>query len=312
MQNNVTLKLDVIIPVFNSHTTIGPLLDEILSLEFLKRYELGIILVNDASTDSSLAVCNSYNSKHPFIKVLNLSRNYGQHSAIFAGLSKSKADLILTMDDDGQHMPTTIKTLLDQMSDDIDVIYGIPETEAHTRFRNFSSRLLKRILFSMFGFQNARHTSAFRLIRREIFGSVNFESLTSGFLEVVIDWNTEKVKWVSVPMSRRVLGKSNYTFRKLFRMATNMVTSYSTKPLRIATFIGFIGFLLSFGLSCFYLYKAFNQEIQVDGYASLIVLVGLLGSVQLITLGILGEYLGKIHERSTGKPNFFIRNFSGD
>jgi H+/Cl- antiporter ClcA len=95
-------------------------------------------------------------------------------------------------------------------------------------------------------------------------------------------------------------------------MATSMVTSYSTKPLRIATFVGFIGFLLSFGLSCFYLYKALNQEIRVDGYASLIVLVGLLGSVQLITLGILGEYLGKVHERSTGKPSFLIRSFSGD
>jgi glycosyltransferase involved in cell wall biosynthesis len=312
MQNKNPIKLDLIIPVFNSQATIGLLLDEVLSLDFLKKYELGIILVNDASTDASLDICNSYHSKHRFIKVLNLSRNYGQHSAIFAGLSKSNADLIVTMDDDGQHLPTTIKVLLDQMKDDIDVIYGIPEKETHSRFRNFSSGLLKRILFCLFGLQNTRHTSAFRLIRREIFNSVNFQSLTSGFLEVVIHWNTEKVKWVRVPMSRRVSGKSNYTFRKLLRMAINMVTSYSTKPLRIATFVGFIGFILSFGLSCFYLYKAFNQEIQVDGYASVIVLVGLLGSAQLITLGILGEYLGKIHERSTGKPNFMIRNFSSD
>jgi hypothetical protein len=113
-------------------------------------------------------------------------------------------------------------------------------------------------------------------------------------------------------MNKSISGKSNYTFTKLLKLAINMVTSYSTKPLRIATFVGFLGFILSFGLSCFYFYKAVSQEIRVDGFASLIILVGLLGSVQLITLGILGEYLGKVHERSTGKPTFAIRSFSGD
>ncbi len=310
MQINRKKKLDIIIPVYNSETTLTALLDEILGLKSILEYELGVILVNDGSTDSSLAICNSYCTKFKSIQVINLSKNFGQHSAIFAGLSNSKADFVLTMDDDGQHLPSSIETLLHQMRDGIDVVYGIAEIEEHSLLRNLASIILKQNLFRLLGIKNARYTSAFRLIRREIFRSVNFETLSSGFLEVVIGWNTSNIAWVKVPMSKRLSGKSNYSARKLFSMAINMVTSYSTLPLRLATFIGFTGFVISLGVSSFYLYKAINDEINVAGFASIMIITGLLGSVQLITLGILGEYIGKIHEKNIGKPNFVVRSIS--
>ena len=300
-------RLDIIIPVFNSEDTIGTLLQGILDERKLEHYHVGIILVNDGSVDGSLSVCNSWAATHSQITVIDLMKNYGQHSAIFAGISHSSAELLVTMDDDGQHLPGSIPPLLDALSPDVDVVYGIAEVDEHSWSRNLGARFLKGLVFRGLGIKNSSTTSAFRVIRAKVFSGIEFAGLSSGILEVAINWNTDRIKSIEVPMNFRKIGKSNYSFYKLFKFAIAMVTSYSTRPLRFATLLGILGFMFSLFLMGFYMFFALAGRVKVDGFSTLVILISLLGSVQLITLGIIGEYLGKVHEKNIGKPVFVVR-----
>jgi len=300
--------LDIIIPVYNSEKTIGPLLQSILNQKGLESYQCGIILVNDGSKDESLKVCEDFAASHSQIMVIDLMKNYGQHSAIFAGISHSKAEILVTMDDDGQHLPESIPLLLEALTPDIDVVYGIAEQDEHSWARNLGSRFFKSLVFRGLGIKNSNKTSAFRAIRTKIFRGIEFTGLSSGILEVAINWNTSRIKNIRVPMDFRKIGKSNYSLYKLFKFAVAMLTSYSTRPLKLATCLGFLGFIFSLFFMGYYVFMALTGGIKVEGFSTLVVLISLLGSVQLITLGIIGEYLGKVHEKNIGKPLFVIRD----
>jgi len=300
--------LDVVIPVYNSEKTIGALLASILDQERLKSYNLGIILVNDGSKDTSLKVCEQFADRNSNIIVIDLMKNYGQHSAIFAGISYSKADILVTMDDDGQHSPESISLLLDSLTSEVDVVYGIAQEDEHSWLRNLTSRIFKSLAFRSLGIKNSKKTSAFRAIRAEVLRGIELNNLSSGILEVVINWNTNRIRDIKVPMTSRKTGKSNYTYYGLIRFAVAMLTSYSTRPLRIASFLGFLGFIFSLNLALFYALLAYRGDIKVEGFATLAILISFLSSLQLITLGIIGEYLGKVHERNNGKPLFVVRS----
>jgi undecaprenyl-phosphate 4-deoxy-4-formamido-L-arabinose transferase len=301
-------RLDIIIPVFNSERTIGSLLQGILDDKKLDKYQVGIILVNDGSEDGSLNVCESWAVANSQIVVIDLMKNYGQHSAIFAGISHSTAELLVTMDDDGQHLPESITSLLDALTADVDVVYGIAEEDEHSWSRNLGSRFAKGLVFRGLGIKNSSKTSAFRAMRAKVFNGIEFTGLSSGILEVAINWNTGRIKSIEVPMNLRKIGKSNYSFYKLVKFAIAMLTSYSTRPLRFATLLGILGFIFSLFLTGYYFFHALTGEVKVEGFSSLAILISLLGSVQLITLGIIGEYLGKVHEKNIGKPVFVVRN----
>lgn len=301
-------RLDIIIPVYNSEKTIGTLLQSLLAEKNLKIYDLGIILVNDGSNDDSLKVCGSFVESHPNTMVIDLMKNYGQHSALFAGISHSTAEIIVTMDDDGQHLPSSISSLLVALTPDVDVVYGIAQEDEHSWSRNLGSRLFKGLVFRGLGIKDSSRTSAFRAIRAKVFKGIDLTDLSSGILEVAINWNTSRIKSIEVPMNLRKIGKSNYSYYKLFKFAIAMLTSYSTRPLRFATLVGVIGFVFSLSLSGYYLYFALSGGVKVEGFSTLVILISLLGSIQLITLGIIGEYLGKVHEKNIGKPIFVVRD----
>ena len=301
-------RLDIIIPVFNSEKTIGTLLEGILSEKKLENYELGIILVNDGSEDESLRICESFAALHLHIMVIDLMKNYGQHAAIFAGISHSTAELLVTMDDDGQHLPGSISLLLDALTPDVDVVYGIAEEDEHSWSRNLGSRFFKGLVFRGLGIKNSSKTSAFRAIRASVFNGIEFAGLSSGILEVSINWNTSRIKNIEVPMSFRKVGKSNYSYFRLFKFAIAMLTSYSTRPLKFAAMLGILGFVFSLFLTGYYIYFALAGGVKVEGFSTLVILISFLGSIQLITLGIIGEYLGKVHEKNIGKPVFVVRD----
>lgn len=307
--------IDVIIPVFNSGETIEEVLRKLLATKYFydSRTNTGqIFLVNDGSTDNSASICKEYSRNHPSITFIDLMRNYGQHAAIFAGLYHSKADLIVTMDDDDQHSPESIQKLVEALTPEYDVVYGVAIEDEHGWFRNWTSRLIKSIFFRMLGIENARHISAFRIIRREVINSIDFSELSNGILDVVINWNTTRIKWISIPMQKRKVGKSGYTFYTLVKFALNMLSNYSIRPLRIASLVGLVSFALSALTALFFAIQSVLGNIQIPGFASISILVATLGSIQLVTLGIIGEYLGKVHEKSIGRPLFTVRSTSKD
>jgi undecaprenyl-phosphate 4-deoxy-4-formamido-L-arabinose transferase len=300
--------LSIIIPCYNSAMYLAESVQGVI--EILKtnyKLDFEILLVVDGSPDNTIFIARELASSNSEVRAIELSKNFGQHAALFAGISQARGELILTMDDDGQHTPSGIQTLLNSLTPDFDVIYGVSDREEHNFFRNFTSRFAKAFIFRVLGIENARHISAFRLLRRNVISNVEFSSLSRGTLDVIINWNTNKISWTEVRMIPRPQGKSNYRLIGLIRFAFDMITNYSTRPLRFATILGTFGFLLTSAFAAFVGVASFNGNIQVPGYASIMILVSALGSIQLLTLGVVGEYLGKIHEKSSNRPNFNIR-----
>ena len=300
--------VSVVIPCYNSEQTLGQLVQDIAS-EFKEKSVINfeIILVVDGPRDRTLEVAIDQQKKNKKITVLELNKNFGQHAAIFAGLQESRFNFIVTMDDDGQHPVESIYDLIAPLCGDVDVVYGISNEEEHDILRNFFSKATKYITYKLLNIPNAKNISAFRGFKRIAVNGVNFQGLTSAVVDVVLHWNTSKFHIIRVQMSKRANGKSNYNFYSLAKFAVQMITGYSVRPLRIATMIGLLSFLGSFFLLFSIALRAINGDIVVAGYASLSLFVLFLGSIQLLTLGLMGEYLGKVHEHSMGKPHYLIK-----
>jgi len=305
-------KLDVIIPVYNSERSVGSIIQELVDSKELRKFEYKVLLVNDGSTDRSLEICRSFAASNPQIIVIDLMRNYGQHAAIFAGIFHSHADLIVTMDDDGQHLVSEIKVLIEKMNNEFDVVYGIPNKGEHGILRNAASAFFKSVLFRTLGIKDSRQTSAFRLVRKQVLNGLDFSSLSTGILDVAIHWNTSRIGWTKVEMQKRTFGKSSYSFFRLVKLGLGMLTSYSIRPLKLATIIGLSGFVLSSVFAAGILILNLMGKISVPGFTTIAILVSILSSVQLVTLGILGEYIGNIHQRSISKPTYTVRKIWGE
>lgn len=301
--------VSAIIPCFKSpqnlETTVEELLKELGENKSIDNYE--VVLVNDGSPDNLHSRLEAIAATNNKIKLLELSRNFGQQAAILAGVSNSNYPLVLTLDDDGQHSPESIRPIFESLTPDIDVVYGVPKAPSHGIFRNWSSIVLKRLVLGMLGIKNAGNLSAFRLFRRDILeGYLSHKIFDAAVIDVVIDWATNHKAFVPVT-TRATKSDSRYTTRTLWKLALNLMTNFSAVPLRLATVIGVAASSLSLMLGIYYLVQSLFGQIALPGFASLAVLVTFLGSMQLLTLGILGEYVGRLHARSIGKPTYVIR-----
>ena len=306
--NSSRQAISVVIPCYMSEHSLPIVVEEIQSTfesSLINKYE--IILVVDNPGDLTLDVARNLQNHNSKIIVVELSRNYGQHAALFAGIENARFPIIVTMDDDGQHPGTAIPELLLALEHDIDVVYGVAILKKHGWLKDFFSKQVKYFTFKFLGVANAREISAFRVFRKSIFDNIEINLLSNAVVDVVLHWHTNRFSTVSVNMQQRRLGKSNYTFFSLTRFAVQIISGYSTRPLRLATILGFLTFIASSIASILLLIEWKIGNIRVPGYTSSLLAILLIGSIELITLGIIGEYVGRIHEKSMGKPLFVIR-----
>ncbi len=242
-----------------------------------------------------------------------MSRNYGQHNALLCGIREARHAITVTLDDDLQNPPEEIATLLARLGDDIDVVYGTPEHEQHGFWRDMASRITKRALQSAMSAETASHVSAFRAFRTPIREA--FDRYRGGYvsIDVLLTWGTTRFTYVQVRHDARTIGQSNYTFRKLLTHALNMVTGFSTLPLQIASLIGFAFTLFGFGVLVLVLvtYIA-NGGSSVPGFAFLASIIAIFSGAQLFALGIMGEYLARMHFRSMDRPTYLVRDETDD
>jgi len=300
------MNLSIIIPVYNSAGSLSALADSLLSVlrEIATCYEL--ILVNDGSRDNSWPVINDLCAKHDWIRGINLMRNYGQHNALLCGIREAKHEIIITMDDDLQHPPDEIPKLLDKLNEGYDVVYGTPQKEAHGLWRDVASKFTKWALQTAMGAQIARNVSAFRAFRAELRDAFALYQSPFVSIDVLLTWGTTRFAAVPVRHDERKLGASNYTFGKLMTHAFNMLTGFSTLPLQIASYVGFL--FMGFGVLVI-LYVISVLLIYgrvVPGFAFLAAIIAIFSGVQLFVLGIIGEYLGRIHFRTFNKPPYAV------
>ncbi|HZF10280.1 MAG TPA: glycosyltransferase family 2 protein [Thermoanaerobaculia bacterium] len=295
-----------VIPVYNSAGILPELierLEAVLGREF-ERFEA--ILVNDGSKDGSWPVIEELAARYDWVTGIDLMRNYGQHNALLCGIRAATGELTITLDDDLQHRPEDIPTLLALLDPATDVVYGTAQEEQHGLLRDAASRLTKLALERTMGAETARQVSAFRLFRTRLRDA--FAGAHGGIpLDVLLTWGTTRFRATPIRHQPRQEGVSNYTFRKLVRHGLSMVTGFSVLPLRLASLLALLFTLFGFGALVWVVGRTLIQGVEVPGFAMIASLVAILSGVQLLSLGILGEYVARIHLRLMDSPPYTVR-----
>jgi undecaprenyl-phosphate 4-deoxy-4-formamido-L-arabinose transferase len=300
-------KLTVVIPVFNSENTIAKIVNSLI--DELNDYELEIILVNDGSSDNSENVCIALFEQFPFIvKFYSLSKNFGEHNAVMAALNNATGDFVLIMDDDFQNPISEVSKLANfAFSNSFDVVYTYYVTKKHSFFRNIASRFNNIVATYLLKKPKNLYLSSFKAISSFVVNQIIEYDLPFPYIDGLILRTTSNIGQLKVKHEKRAVGKSQYNLVKLIALWLNMVTNFSIKPLRLVTFLGFffsiVGFLLAVAGV---LMKFFEPKIPL-GYASLLISISILGGIQLIGLGMLGEYVGRIFLSISKMPQFVIR-----
>ena len=299
--------LSVVVPVYNSRDTLAQLCARLEPIMRSTAAHYELILVNDGSSDGSWDVVRSLTERYAWVRGLDLMRNYGQHNALLCGLREAKHDVILTMDDDLQHPPEEIPHLVAKLSEGFDVVYGTPLTHPHSFGRNLASRLTKFALQSAMGAETAGKVSAFRVLRRNICSAFTKYSNTFVSVDVLLTWGTQRFASVAVRHDERAAGVSHYTVAKLARHALNMITGYSTLPLQLASLIGFGFTIFGIGVLVYVLGRYLFQGGGIPGFPFLASIIAIFSGAQLFALGIIGEYLARVHTRTLDRPSYVVR-----
>ncbi len=295
----------VVVAVYNSELTLEPLVSQLGEVLPTVAAAYEVILVNDGSRDCSWERICDLSQRYAWVRGINMMRNYGQHNALLCGLRAARSVVVITMDDDLQHPPREIPKLLTHLDEDHDVVYGFPRKLPHSLWRNLFSRMTKRTLAFVMGIKTVSEISAFRAFRTDLREAFTTYQSSGVIIDVLLSWGTTRFTSIPVDEEPRQVGQSNYNFSKLVAQALLILTGYSTIPLRLASYVGF-GFTL-FGLLVFlYVLYIYFAAGSIPGFPFLASIISLFSGVQLFTLGIFGEYLARVFDRSMDRPTYVI------
>jgi glycosyltransferase involved in cell wall biosynthesis len=298
----------VVIPVFQGERSLPELVDRLRAVLAPLTPAFEILLVDDGSADDSWRVIRELAEAHPEVTGIGLSRNFGQHNALLAGIRMAAFDVVLTMDDDLQHPPEELPKLFAALAEDVDLVYGYPSVENHSLARNVMSRATKRALAASMDAEVAVHVSALRLFRTEL--RDGFAHVVDPFLsiDVLLSWVSSRVEAVPVDMADRKYGRSNYNLARLARAALNLVTGFTVLPLRIVAALGFVLSLVGAAIFFYVLgFYATHRSESLPGFPFLASVIAVFSGAQLLSLGVIGEYLGRMHYRSMQRPVYLVR-----
>src|SRR5438477_1366347 len=299
--------ISVVTPVYNGEGSVAELCQRLGDVLPRIAVQHEIILVNDGSRDRSWGVISELSSRSQAVRGINLMRNYGQHNALLCGIRAARYEVIVTIDDDLQHPPEEIPRLLARLDEGCDVVYGAPKAEQNGLMRAFASRITRFALSAAIGREVAKNVSAFRLFRAQLREA--FSGYQSPFvsIDVLLTWATTRFGAITVPFRPRHSGSSNYTFGKLVRHALDMMTGFSTAPLQLASLIGFSCTLFGIGVF-FYVFVRYCLEGSVPGFPFLASIIAIFSGAQLFALGVIGEYLARMHFRTMNQPPYALRD----
>jgi undecaprenyl-phosphate 4-deoxy-4-formamido-L-arabinose transferase len=302
--------VSVVVPVYNGSTMLPQLAKELEAVLQTCSSGFELILVNDASPDGSWTVITDLVQCHGWIHGINLMRNVGQHNALLCGIRAAKYEIVATIDDDLQNPPSEIPKLLAKLEEGFDVVYGTPEQEQHGFFRDLASRMTKLVLQNAMGAEIARNISAFRVFRtpvRQAFGDYRGPFVS---IDVLLTWGTTRFGALRVRHAQRREGISGYTLRKLIAHALNMMTGFSVLPLQLASLIGFAFTAIGLLAIVFVIGRYLFQGSAVPGFPFLASLIAIFSGAQLFALGIIGEYLARVHFRIMDRPPYTVRSIA--
>ncbi|MBR1472473.1 MAG: glycosyltransferase family 2 protein [Lachnospiraceae bacterium] len=300
--------ISFIIPCYRSAQTIGGVVAEIREkMNTLEEYDHEIILVNDCSPDDTYAVIREMASGDARITAIDFARNFGQHSALMAGLRQSKGDIVICLDDDGQTPASEADRLLEALEQGADVAYARYSHKKHSLFRNFGSYVNEKMAEFMLDKPKTLYVSSYFAAKRFIVNDmIRYENSYPYVIGLVLR-TTRNIVNVDINHRNREVGQSGYSLKKLLGLWMNGFTSFSVKPLRIATVLGVIAALAGFIYGIVIVIQRFVLPGRVLGFASLAAILVFFGGMIMIMLGLIGEYVGRIYISMNNSPQYVIR-----
>ncbi len=299
--------VSIVVPVYGAEQSLRELHRRLVAVLEGEAVGFEIVFVEDCGGDGSWDLIGELAAGDQRVRGLRMSRNFGQHSALLCGVRAARGEVVVTLDDDLQNPPEEIPKLLAKLADGYDIVYGTPENRRqHSLFRNLASRITRLALQSVMDADIARRASEFRAFRtrlRDAFGDYRSPSVN---MDVLIAWGTSRFAAVAVRHDARQSGTSGYTLRKLIVHAANMMTGFSTLPLQFASIAGFAFALFGFLLLAYVLLRYLIDGSSVPGFPFLASIIAIFSGVQLFALGIIGEYLARMHLRTMERPPYVV------
>lgn len=299
------MKISVVVPVYNSSDSLHLLVGELEKVLPNVADEYELLLVNDGSPDHSWQVISELAQTHPWVRGIDLMRNYGQHNATLCGVREARYEVIVVMDDDLQNPPREIPKLLEKLAEGYDVVYGVSRRRQQAWWKTLASVIVKRAIAYVMGLRTVRDIGAFKAFRADLRKSFDDFKSPDVLVDVLLSWGTSRFASVTVDEEPRTIGKTNYNLFKLIKVSLLVLTSYTTIPLRFASIIGFLFTLFGIGVLIYVLVIYFAAG-SVPGFPFLASTIIIFSGVQLFALGIIGEYLARVFERTGGKHTYVI------
>ena len=297
--------ISVVIPVYRSEPTLPKLHQRLVSALERITPDFEILLVEDCGGDRSWDVIKELAATDKRVRGIKLSRNFGQHAATICGVSLAKGDWVITLDDDLEQNPDEIPALFDKAREGYALVYGVYGERTHSVWRNMTSEVARRLFRLAIPSLNYEYTS-FRVIDGRLARELSQFDSPFPFVDGYLSWLTNNCTSVTVAHSARDQGRSNYSFRKLFAHTINIFVTFSDLPLRIASWIGLGAFFVGMISLLAIVLARLLGGITVSGFASIMAGIVLFSGVQLLILGVFGEYLGRMNFKSSKKPLFLV------
>lgn len=302
------ISLSVVIPVFNEEMNIGPVYQRLTQTLTAMKLAYEIVYVNDGSKDQSLPQLIALSQQDASVRYIDLSRNFGHQLAISAGIEHSRGAHIVIMDGDGQDPPELIPVLYEKALSGFEVVYARRRSrEGEGMLKKLTARVFYRLLAKITNIEIPVDTGDFRIIHRKIQQVLIRMPEQHKYIRGQISWIGFNQTFVEYDREGRLGGTTKFTYRKMIRFALDGISSFSNWPLRIATIGGFLVSAIAFILILYALYEKYFGTV-VPGWASTNISVLFIGGIQLIGIGILGEYLGRVSENVKGRPHYIIRD----
>ena len=300
------IDISIVIPVFNEISLIDELYSRLkLVCEGLGRnYE--IIIVDDGSSDGSHEKLTQLKNKDTTLRIVKFTRNFGQQAAVLAGFRISRGKIIVQLDSDLQNPPEEIPKLLEAMAENIDLVTTVQRKRRDGTIRVLGSRCLLKIGQMLFGNQVKLNLCSFRVLRRSVVEKIESCKDRSRYMAVLMSWMGLPTVEIEVEHHERKKGNTKYSFLNLLILAWDLVTGYSSFPLRMVTYMGLFGAFLGFLMMIFLLFQRIINGILIEGFVVLSAVFAFFAGIQLLSIGFLGEYLGRVHHQIQERPDYII------
>lgn len=306
-------KISVLIPCYNEEASLPLLYAELVKvMDSCKSYDWEVLFVNDGSRDNTLSIIKDLRQKDSRLSYVDLSRNFGKENAMLAGFDYVTGDCMVIMDADLQHPPHVILKMVEKWEQGYDDVYAKRVTRGkETWLRKKASLLFYSLLQKTTKIEILQNVGDFRLLDRCCIEALKSLRESERYTKGMFCWIGFKKASVDFEQKERIAGKSSWNFLGLFDLAIEGITSFTTAPLRLSSILGFIIAILSFILMLFHLVKALIWGDPIQGFPTLVVIILFLGGIQLLSIGILGEYLGRVFNESKNRPVYIVREHNG-